>query len=78
MESKTSLRKRGVRSPDKADALALAFMEPPSLQIWTGYEPSIAPSSAGTTDVRPVRDSTDVPASDGGGSLLTGSLAIGW
>ena len=86
MESKTSLRKRGVRSPDKADALALAFMEPPSLQIWTGYEPSIARASAsavrasaGTTPPRPVRDSTDVPASDGGGgSLLTGSLAIGW
>ena len=34
LESKTSLRKRGVKSPDRADALALAFMEPPSLQIY--------------------------------------------
>ena len=53
MESKTSLRKRGIKSPDKADALALAFMEPPSLGIWTGYE------SAPPAAVRPVRDSTD-------------------
>ena len=34
LESKSSLRKRGVPSPDRADALALAFMEPPSLEIW--------------------------------------------
>ncbi len=34
LESKTSLRRRGVKSPDRADALALAFMEPPSLQIY--------------------------------------------
>ena len=34
LESKTKLRKRGVASPDRADALALAFMEPPSLDIW--------------------------------------------
>ena len=47
MESKSSLRRRGLRSPDKADALALAFMEPPSLQIWTGYEQdaSVVPAS---------------------------------
>ena len=43
MESKSSLRRRGLRSPDKADALALAFMEPPSLQIWTGYEQPVVP-----------------------------------
>ena len=53
MESKTALRKRGLRSPDKADALALAFMEPPSLGIWTG------PPNAPPPDPRPVRDSTD-------------------
>ena len=34
LESKSRLRSRGVPSPDRADALALAFMEPPSLQIW--------------------------------------------
>lgn len=34
LESKSRLRRRGVPSPDRADALALAFMEPPSLQIW--------------------------------------------
>ena len=34
LESKSRLRKRGVASPDRADALALAFMEPPSLDIW--------------------------------------------
>ena len=34
LESKTKLRKRGIASPDRADALALAFMEPPSLDIW--------------------------------------------
>ena len=45
MESKSSLRRRGLRSPDKADALALAFMEPPSLQIWTGYEQPVVPAS---------------------------------
>lgn len=36
LESKTRLRRRGVASPDRADALALAFMEPPSLEIWVG------------------------------------------
>ena len=39
MESKRELRKKNLPSPDRADALALAFMTPPSLQIWTGYEP---------------------------------------
>ncbi len=52
MESKSSLRRLGLRSPDKADALALAFMEPPSLQIWTG-PPDEPPRTPG-----PVRDST--------------------
>lgn len=49
MESKRELRKKKLRSPDRADALALAFMTPPSLQIWTGYEPFLLPrSGAGT------------------------------
>ncbi len=56
MESKSSLRRRGLRSPDKADALALAFMEPPSLGIWTG------PPDEPPYDPRPVRDSTDPPS----------------
>ena len=34
LDSKPQLRRKGVASPDRADALALAFMEPPSLQIW--------------------------------------------
>ena len=56
MESKSSLRRRGLRSPDKADALALAFMEPPSLGIWTG------PPNEPPPEPRPVRDSTDPPS----------------
>ena len=49
MESKRELRKKNLPSPDRADALALAFMTPPSLQIWTGYEPFLLhpPASAG-------------------------------
>ena len=39
LESKRKTKKQGAPSPDRADALALAFMRPPSLQIWTGYEP---------------------------------------
>ncbi len=66
MESKSALRRRGLRSPDKADALALAFMEPPSLRIWTGYEPGVAPAEA-----PPVRDSTSEPSTS-----LTGNLGI--
>ena len=62
MESKSSLRRRGLRSPDKADALALAFMEPPGLEIWTG-----PPNAPPPDPPRPVRDSTDLPSA--GGSL---------
>ena len=43
LESKRAIRKKGMPSPDRADALALAFMRPPSLQIWTGYEPFLRP-----------------------------------
>ena len=39
LEGKREMRKRGLPSPDKADALALAFLRPPSLGIWTGTEP---------------------------------------
>ena len=34
LESKSELRKKGLPSPDKADALALAFMGQPSLSAW--------------------------------------------
>ena len=34
LQSKAELRKRGMPSPDKADALALAFMRPRSLAVW--------------------------------------------
>ena len=47
MESKRELRKKKLPSPDRADALALAFMTPPSLQVWTGYEPFLLPRSGG-------------------------------
>ena len=39
LEGKREMRKRGLPSPDKADALALAFLKPPSFGIWTGTEP---------------------------------------
>ncbi|MYA49797.1 MAG: hypothetical protein F4Y25_03500 [Chloroflexi bacterium] len=39
LEGKPEMRKRGMPSPDKADALALAFLVPPSFGIWTGAEP---------------------------------------
>ena len=39
LQGKKEIRKRGLPSPDKADALALAFLVPPSFGIWTGTEP---------------------------------------
>ncbi|MCY4582254.1 MAG: hypothetical protein OXE50_05565, partial [Chloroflexi bacterium] len=39
LEGKREMRKRGLPSPDKADALALAFLKPPCFGIWTGTEP---------------------------------------
>ncbi|MYA50348.1 MAG: hypothetical protein F4045_12355 [Chloroflexi bacterium] len=39
LQGKREMRKRGLPSPDKADALALAFLVPPSFGIWTGTEP---------------------------------------
>ncbi len=36
VESKDSMRQRGLPSPDKADALMLAFLEPPArVKLWT-------------------------------------------
>ena len=43
MESKRELRKKRLPSPDRADALSLAFMTPPSLMVWTGYESFLLP-----------------------------------
>ncbi len=60
MESKSALRRRGLRSPDKADALALAFMEPPSLGIWTGPP---TPATPGTSSVVPSSPVIPVPSS---------------
>ena len=65
LESKRMTRKRGIPSPDRADALALAFMRPPSLQIWTGYEPFLRPRApAGLPLPPPIRDDDAPP---GGG-----------
>ena len=53
LESKRAIRKKGMPSPDRADALALAFMRPPSLQIWTGYEPFLRPRPGRRRPLRP-------------------------
>ncbi len=34
IEGKPEMRRRGLASPDKADALALAFMGVPSMELW--------------------------------------------
>ena len=34
LATKSELRAKGFPSPDKADALALAFMSAPSLEVW--------------------------------------------
>ncbi len=44
LEGKPEMRRRGMPSPDKADALALAFLVPPSFGIWTGAEPFLRDS----------------------------------
>ncbi len=64
LESKRETRKRGIPSPDRADALALAFMRPPSLQIWTGYESFLRPRPLAGV---PLPASTPAPPDDGGG-----------
>ena len=58
LESKKDMRGRGLPSPDKADALAMAFMRPPSLQIWTGNEPFLRPP-AGVPLPPPTRPDDD-------------------
>ncbi len=66
MESKRELRKKKLSSPDRADALALAFMTPPSLQIWTGYESFLLPRPPVGIPVPPRSSDGD----DDGGSVV--------
>ena len=75
LEGKPEMRKRGMPSPDKADALALAFLVPPSFGIWTGAEPFLRdpppkPHVVGLGYDRPPPFSEDVdPDEDDGGGL---------
>ena len=75
LEGKQEMRKRGMPSPDKADALALAFLVPPSFGIWTGAEPFLRddPPPKATIEAfgydRPPPFSEDVgPDEDDGGA----------
>ena len=63
LESKRAIRKKGMPSPDRADALALAFIRPPSLQIWTGYEPFLRPRPLAGVPYAPLPPD---PPDDGG------------
>ena len=67
LESKRELRKRRLPSPDRADALALAFMTPPSLQIWFGDEPFLLNPRppVGIPVPPPTRDDDDEEEDDG-------------
>ena len=75
LEGKPEMRRRGMPSPDKADALALAFLVPPSFGIWTGAEPFLRdpppkPHVVGLGYDRPPPFSEDVdPGEDDGGGL---------
>ena len=64
LESKRETRKRGIPSPDRADALALAFMRPPSLQIWTGNEPFLRPRDPAGVPLPPRPSRNDDAAAD--------------
>ncbi len=73
LEGKPEMRRRGMPSPDKADALALAFLVPPSLGIWTGAEPFLRdpppkPHILGLGYDRPPPFSEDVDPDDDGGA----------
>ena len=82
LESKRETRKRGIPSPDRADALALAFMRPPSLQIWTGNEPFLRPRDpAGVPLPPPALDDGDDGDDDGGGDASAAApppVLVGW
>ena len=66
LESKRETRKKGVPSPDRADALALAFMRPPSLQIWTGNEPFLRARAPAGVPLPPPSAPNDPPDNDDG------------
>ena len=83
LEGKREMRKRGMPSPDKADALALAFLVPPSFGIWTGAEPFLRdddpprpgqPSRPSAT-TRRRRSRSRRP---GTGTAMTGRRRTGW
>ena len=66
LESKKAMRTKGLPSPDLADALAMAFMRPPSLQIWTGNEPFLRAARNGAAGVPvPLRPAPQRPAPNG-------------
>ncbi len=82
LEGKREMRKRGMPSPDKADALALAFLVPPSLGIWTGAEPFIRddPPRRATIEAfgydRPPPFAEPPPADEDDGGALPNRLGV--
>ena len=81
LEGKPEMRRRGMPSPDKADALALAFLVPPSLGIWTGAEPFLRdpppkPHVVGLGYDRPPPFSEDVDPDEDDGSILPNRLGV--
>ena len=81
LEGKPEMRRRGMPSPDKADALALAFLVPPSLGIWTGAEPFLRdpppkPHIIGIGYDRPPPYVEDVDPDEDDGSGLPNRLGV--
>ena len=77
LESKRETRKKGVPSPDRADALALAFMRPPSLQIWTGNEPFLRARAPAGVPLPPPPAPDDPPYDDDDPDPPSGASADG-
>ena len=83
LEGKPEMRKRGMPSPDKADALALAFLVPPSLGIWTGAEPFLRdpppkPHIVGLGYDHPPPFSEDAGPDEDDGGAPANRLQIWW
>ena len=81
LEGKPEMRKRGMPSPDKADALALAFLVPPSFGIWTGAEPFLRdpppkPHVLGLGYDRPPPYAEDVDPDEDDGGVLPNRLGV--